>query len=82
VDAAAALSSDLRQRLRLPVEIVVLNDASPLLRFEAVVRGELILGPSVDRVLSFEKGVRVKFEDFRHIQEIFAMEHRRKLGIV
>lgn len=81
LDEATALGSSLEKLLGLRVDVLVLNDASPLLRHEAVIRGATILSPGLEQLMRYEKLIRMQFEDFCHIQAIFAQEHRRRLGL-
>jgi predicted nucleotidyltransferase len=81
LERATALAAELSRRLELRADVVVLNEAGPLLRFEAVIRGKTVLGPDLDEVFQYEQRVRMEFEDFRHIQRFFVAEHRRRLGL-
>lgn len=81
LDVAATLGSSLKRLLGLHVDVTVLNDASPLLRFEAVIRGVTVLGDDLDEVFGYEQRVRMQFEEFCHIQGVFVRELRHRLGL-
>lgn len=75
----ALLGVELRELTGLPVDLVPLNFAGPLVTFEAVYRGEPILWEDLDERVRFELRVRQRYEDFCHIQSFFMDSLRARL---
>ena len=58
-----------------------LNDASPIVAFEAVIRGKNVYAADEEKLLLYELSLRHRFEESRHIQSFFTQALREKLGI-
>lgn len=77
-----ALEADLSQLVQLPMDLVCLNDADPLLAFEAVVRGQTVYTRDKDQSFLYELLVRHRYEEHLHMQEIFTRALKRRLGVI
>jgi predicted nucleotidyltransferase len=80
VEIGGSLSRRLALTLGAPVDLVVLNDAGSLLRYEATARGRLVFG-DYDEAFVFERRARAAYEDLRHIQGFFTAALRDRLGL-
>jgi len=80
-DRAAELETRLRALVGQPLDLVVLNDASPVLAFEAVIRGRPLLEYPVDQLFHYEQRVRQRYEDFSYSQRFFTAARRQRLGL-
>lgn len=81
LEHATALEADLRRLLDLPVQVVVLDDANIVLRFESVVRGVPVMVPGVDEEFALEKKIRMQFEDLQHTQRFHLKAFRKRMGL-
>jgi predicted nucleotidyltransferase len=81
LDRLAAVETDLKSLLEAPADFICLNDASPLLAFEAVVRGQSVYAPDPDRSFLHELLVRHRYEEYLHVQAIFIEALKRRLGV-
>ena len=63
------------------MDLVCLNDAPPLLAFEAVVRGQMVYARDRDSSFLYELLVRHQNEEHLHMQEIFTEAMKRRLGV-
>jgi predicted nucleotidyltransferase len=81
LESLAAVEADLKPLLEAPVDFICLDDASPLLAFEAVVRGQSVYTSNVDRSFLYEVLVRHRYEEYLHVQEIFTESLKRRLGV-
>lgn len=80
LNESALLAHELREVVGIPVDLVSLNSAEPLLAFEAVVRGEPLLWEDPDDRFRYEQRVRQRYEDFCHIQRFYTQALRERLG--
>ena len=76
-----ALQLDLKSLLPGPIDIVSLNDANPLVAFEAVCRGKDIYAGDEDERIFYELALRHRYDEFRHIQDIFTKALSEKLKV-
>jgi predicted nucleotidyltransferase len=76
-----AFEDDLKPLVGVPMDLVCLNDANPLLAFEAVVRGQTVYTRDRDQSFLYELLVRHRYEDYLHMQEIFTQALKRRLGL-
>lgn len=81
LDTTTTLQLELKRIVPAPMEIVSLNDASPLVEFEATVHGTAVYGRDDDEAALYELRVRGRYDEFRHIQDIFTDALREKLGV-
>ncbi len=79
VEIGGSLSRRLANALDGKVDLVVLNDAGSLLRYEATIRGRLVFG-DFDEAFAYERCTRAAYEDLRHIQGFFMAAMRDRLG--
>lgn len=77
----AAVEADLKPLLKVPADFICLNDASPLLAFEAVVRGQAVYTRDADQSFLYEVLVRHRYEEYLHVQAIFTEAMKRRLGV-
>ncbi|MBM4046295.1 MAG: nucleotidyltransferase domain-containing protein [Planctomycetes bacterium] len=80
-DKTVALDQELKPLVGKPLEIVPLNDANPLLAFEAVIRGKTVYARDEDECILYELRLRHHYEEFCHIQDFFTQAMKEKLGI-
>jgi predicted nucleotidyltransferase len=80
VEIGGMLSRRLERVLGAPVDLVVLNDAGSLLRYEAAARGQLVFG-DFDEAFAFERCVRAAYEDLQHIQGFFISAMKDRLAV-
>lgn len=80
-DRAVTLETSLRKLIGEPLDLIVLNDAGPVLAFEAVIRGRLLLAYPVEEVFRYEQFVRQRYEDFSYSQRFFTAARRERLGL-
>lgn len=64
-----------------PVDVVFLNDASPLLLFEAALQGIPLMTEDADERFDFERRARAAYEDYAHLQSYFTRALRERLGL-
>ncbi len=62
------------------VDLVILNDASPLLYHEILLTGKLILENNRECRIQREVKNRKLYEDYRHIHSIYMMGMRKRHG--
>jgi predicted nucleotidyltransferase len=77
----AAVEAELKPLIAAPVDFICLNDASPLLAFEAVIRGETVYMRDRDHSFRHELLVRHRYEEYLHAQAIFTEAMKRRLGV-
>lgn len=77
----AAVEASLKPLLKVPADFICLNDASPLLAFEAVVRGQSVYTRDADQSFLYEVLVRHRYEEHLHAQAIFTEAMKRRLGV-
>jgi predicted nucleotidyltransferase len=80
-DGTVALDLELKPLVGAPLEIVPLNDASPLLAFEAVIRGKTVYTRDEEECVLYELRLRHHYEEFYHIQDFFTQALKEKLGV-
>lgn len=76
-----ALQQELKPLLPRALDLVSLNDADPLLAFEAVIRGKEVYARDEDRCFLYELLVRHRYEESCHIQDIFTRALKERLGV-
>jgi predicted nucleotidyltransferase len=81
LESLAAVEADLKPLLQAPGDFICLDDASPLLAFEAVVRGQSVYTSNADRSFLYEVLVRHRYEEYLHVQAIFTESLKRRLGV-
>ena len=63
------------------VDLVILNDAKPILQHEAVMRGNPIYTQgSLESRLRFESTIRGRYEDYAYSQRFFTATRRARMG--
>lgn len=62
------------------VEVVILNTASPLMKFETINKGKLLLGSHRARV-DFEVATRREFFDTEYIREVQFQSLKKRYGV-
>ncbi len=62
------------------IDLVILNDASPLLYHEILLTGKLILENNRECRIQREVKNRKLYEDYRHIHSIYMMGMRKRHG--
>ena len=78
-DETTSIQLELKPLLGTPLDIVSLNDANALVAFEAVCRGKEVSSSGGDEQILYELRLRHRYEEFRHIQDIFTQALRDKL---
>lgn len=78
--ANCALQDDLERLLPVPLDLVILNDAKPVLQGEAVLKGKLLFPPPNEDVLRFESRIRLRYEDYAYSQRFFTRALRQRLA--
>lgn len=78
---ATTLQWELKPLLNLPLDIVPLNDANPLLAFEGVMRGKMVYARDADDLFRYEMRVRHCSEDDCHILDFYTQALREELGV-
>lgn len=63
-----------------PVDVVMLHQAGPTLRFEAVCRGQCLFAPDEQSRIDYELKTRREFEDYRHIQSFYTQAMKERLA--
>ena len=77
---SALLASELRDLAGVPVDLVPLNFAGPLVSFEAVFHGLPLVWDDLDERVRFELRVRQRYEDFCDIQRFFVDALKERLA--
>lgn len=77
---AARIETAITGIVHRPVDVMVLNDACPLARFEAACRGVPIHTSDDEERIRYELRVRGQYEDYVHIQSFFVDALRERLG--
>lgn len=78
-DVAAQIQTTITRLVHRPVEVLVLNDANALARFEATCHGLTLLCENEDERIRFELRVRSQYEDYLHIQSFYVQALRERL---
>jgi predicted nucleotidyltransferase len=75
------LHGELKKLVNAPLDLIVLNDARPVLQGEAVLKGRLLypLQPN-EEVMRFEAHIRQRCEDYVYSQRFFTRALRRRLA--
>lgn len=66
---------------RSDVEIVILNLASPLMKFETINKGKLLYSESEEARVKFEVAVRKEFFDTQKLRDSLERSLRKKYGV-
>ncbi len=77
---AAKMEPELRAICQRPVDLVFLNDASPLLRFEVIRFGEVLYSADDQARQEMEKRARDAYEEYVYIQSFFIKELKKRLA--
>lgn len=73
------LQTQLEKALNTPVDLVILNDAKPILQHEAVLRGKLLFSADdTEAVIRFEARIRGRYEDYAFSQRFFTRARRAR----
>lgn len=78
----AKLETDLTKMLGAPVDVVLLGEAGPTLRYEAVWKGRPLLALQDESRIEFELQTRRAFEDYRDIQRFYTEAMKERLGMI
>ena len=62
------------------VDLVILNDAQPVLQNETVLRGKALYPDDPEAVIRFEARVRQRYEDYSYSQRFFTEARRARMG--
>ncbi|GMU54275.1 MAG: hypothetical protein AMXMBFR33_34210 [Candidatus Xenobia bacterium] len=81
LDRLTALEPGLRSFVGSPLDLVILNDAGPLLAREATIRGRLLFGDPED-AFRLEQRIRARYEDLESSQRFFTEARRQRLGLM
>ncbi len=76
-----ALHAELTRLLRRKVDVVVLNNAPPLLRFEVLRNGSVLFSPDEELRALFHMRTFRDYEDFCHAQNFYIQAMKEKLGV-
>lgn len=74
------LQAELKTLLGAPLDLVVLNDARPILQGEAVLKGKLLYPQPDEAVVRFEARIRQRYEDYAYSQRFFTQALRERLA--
>lgn len=74
------LQAELEKLLKAPLDLVVLNDAKPILQGEAVLKGRLLFPQPNEAVVRFEARIRQRYEDYVYSQRFFTQALRKRLA--
>lgn len=66
-----ALEEELKRLFPVPLDLLILNDAKPLLQGEAVLKGKLLFPEPDEEVVRFESKIRQRCEDYAYSQRFF-----------
>ncbi|MBI3923967.1 MAG: nucleotidyltransferase domain-containing protein, partial [Armatimonadetes bacterium] len=81
MDRIVRLKTRLEKLLETDVDLVSLDDAPPLLAWEAVIQGKVLFCGDFDELFAFEKRVRARYEDLAASQRFFTQARRERLGL-
>ena len=76
---AGRLQAALTPLVQRPVDVLVLNEAGSLARFEATSRGIVVLEQDEEERIAFELRAGAGYEDYLHIQSFFVAALRERL---
>jgi predicted nucleotidyltransferase len=74
------LQAELEKLFHAPLDLVVLNDARPILQGEAVLKGRLLYPQPGEEVVRFEASIRLRYEDYAYSQRFFTQALRERLA--
>jgi predicted nucleotidyltransferase len=76
----SALQVELQKLLTVPLDLLILNDARPVLQGEAVLKGQLLYPQPGEEVIRFEARIRQRCEDYAYSQRFFTEALRTRLA--
>ena len=73
------LQARLEQALSGKVDLIILNDAKPVLQNEAVLRGLALYPQNKEAIIRFEARLRQRYEDYAYSQRYFTEARKKRM---